>query len=371
MQNFLEDLKNKKKKNKPIVVLAPMADVTDEVFRALIAKYSLPYGPDIFWTEFVSADGLNHKDAKKKLVLDLKFSKKEKPILAQIFSSKKDNILKAINLVHKLGFDGIDLNMGCPDKSIEKQLSGSAMMKHPELSREIISSAKNLTNEINKKSKKFFSFSVKTRIGYNKIEYETWFPNILDYEPDIFSIHLRTRKELSLVPAHWELSKDIVKFIKDYCKKNKLKIPLIILNGDVKNVAELKEKIKLSGSDGIMIGRGVFGTPWLFNEKEYKKRLLSSQITNHPTVQMLRRDKENILFRLNIMLEHTKLFEKKLTKIKSFNIMKKHYRAYINGFDAAKELRIDLMNAKDYKEVKKITDNFIRLHLSFGETSKK
>ena len=138
--------------------------------------------------------------------------------------------------------------MGCPDKSIEKQLSGSALIKYPDIAREIIKSSREYVDEINNKNKKekkekFFSFSVKTRIGYNKIEYENWFPNILDYEPDIFTIHLRTRRELSLVPAHFELSKDIVDFIKNYCKDNNLKTPFIILNGDVKNVLESKEKI--------------------------------------------------------------------------------------------------------------------------------
>lgn len=354
--NFIENLKNKSFKNKTILALAPMADVTDQVFRKMIVKYSSPAGPDIFWTEFVSADGLN-SPGKDALLHDFVFDKKkEYPILAQIFSSKKENILNAIKLVHKLGFSGVDINMGCPDKSIEKQLSGSAMIKHPELSREILFASKNLVNEINKNKKRkqqnYFSFSVKTRLGYNKIEYEKWFPIILDNQPDIFSIHLRTRKELSLVPAHWELSKGIVQFIKNYCKENNLNIPIILLNGDVKSVKEAKEKKEFSGADGVMVGRGVFGTPWFFDKKEFEKRKDQNIKT--------KKGRNNIIFRLEIMKEHTKLFEKKLKNIKSFNIMKKHYKAYVNGFDGAKELRIDLMNAKDYKEVKKIADEFIK-----------
>ncbi len=352
-KDLIEDLKKKIKSGKTLTAIAPMADVTDEVFRGLIAKYSRPNGPDIFWTEFVSADGLN-SIGKKNLLHDLAFNKKsEYPILAQIFSSKKENILKAIKLVYKLGFNGIDLNMGCPDRSVEKQLSGSAMMKYPDLSREIVKASRELVDEINKKDKNnYFSFSVKTRLGYNKIEYEKWFPNILDNEPDIFSIHLRTRKELSLVPAHWEISKEVVDFIKKYCKENNLKTPIIFLNGDIKSVEEAKEKKKQSGCDGIMVGRGIFGTPWFFDEKEFKKRELQNLNT--------KKGRENILFRLEILKEHTKLFEKKLSKIKSFNLMKKHYKAYVNGFDGAKELRVDLMNTKDYKEVKKIVDKFIK-----------
>lgn len=351
--SFLKNFKKKAQNKKLIIVLAPMADVTDEVFREMIAKYSRPYGPDIFWTEFVSADGLA-SPGRKVLQKDLAFNKKsERPIMAQIFGSKKENLLKAIDLIYKLDFDGVDINMGCPDKSIEKQKAGAAMMKDFKSTREILEAVKNHIDKINfKNPKKFFVFSVKTRLGYNKIDYKNWLPNILDFGPDILTIHLRTRKELSLVEAHWEIAKNVVDFIKKYTKENKLKTPFIFLNGDVKNIEEAKEKMKISSCDGIMIGRGVFGTPWLFNEKEYKKRLVQNLNT--------KKGRENILFRLKVMLEHTKLFEKKLTKIKSFNIMKKHYKAYVNGFDGAKDLRVELMLAKDYKEVKKITDNFIK-----------
>lgn len=351
-KNFIEELKKKSKKGETILALSPMADVTDQVFRKMIAKYSRPEGPDIFWTEFVSADGLASL-GRDNLLIDLIFDKKKEcHTVAQIFGSKVENILESIRLINKLGFSGVDINMGCPDRSIEKQLSGSAMIKNPKLAKEILISSKRLINEINKKRNEYLSFSIKTRLGYNKIEYEKWFPVVLNIEPDIFSIHLRTRKELSLVPAHWELSKDIVKFIKEYCKKNNLKIPIILLNGDIKSVKEAKEKKKESNADGVMIGRGVFGTPWFFNQKEYEKRL-------NQNIE-IKKGRENILFKLKIMLEHTKLFENKLSKIKSFNIMKKHYKAYVNGFDGAKDLRNDLMNGKDYKEIKKIADEFIK-----------
>lgn len=351
--NYIQKLKIKIKNKKPVVVLAPMADVTDQVFREMISKYSKSYGPDIFWTEFVSADGLA-SPGRKVLQKDLVFDKKnERPIFAQIFGSRKENILKAINLIYKLDFNGVDLNMGCPDRSIEKQKAGAAMMKDFMSTQEILEATKKHIDKLNRKNtKKFFSFSVKTRIGYNKIEYEDWLPNILKFEPDILTIHLRTRKELSLVSAHWEIAKEVVSFIKKYSKKYKLKTPIIFLNGDVKNLKEAKAKIKLSKCDGIMIGRGVFGTPWLFNEKEYLKRLDQNIET--------KKGRDNILFRLKVLMEHTKLFEKKLTKIKSFNIMKKHYKAYINGFDGAKDLRTELMLAKDYKEVKNICDSFIK-----------
>src|SRR3989344_8881362 len=145
-----------KKLHKPILCLAPMADVTDCVFRQIIAKYGKP---DIFWTEFVSADGLAHPKAREKLLIDLKYQKNEHPIVAQIFGAKPENIKIASALCKKLGFDGIDINMGCPDKTIEKQCAGAAMMKDFKLTREIIRAAREGGGGL--------PISVKTRIGYN------------------------------------------------------------------------------------------------------------------------------------------------------------------------------------------------------------
>lgn len=310
--NFWHKLK------KPIFCLAPMADVTDCAFRRIIAKYGKP---DIFWTEFVSADGLAHREAQKKLLIDLKFSKGEHPIVAQLFGSNVENMEKAAKLCKKLSFDGIDINMGCPDKSIERQGAGAAMMKNPEKAKEIIQAAKTTGLPV----------SVKTRIGYNKNEIETWIRELLKEDLACLTVHLRTRKEMSLVPAHWELMKTIVE-IRDEMKKD----TLILGNGDVMDIREAKSKCKKYGCDGIMLGRAIFGNPWLFKGKE-------------PSLKE----------KLKVMVEHTRLFEKLLGKAKSFNIMKKHYKAYVNGFEGAKELRMKLMEGKDAKEVEDITDGFL------------
>ncbi|MCE9517809.1 tRNA-dihydrouridine synthase family protein, partial [Candidatus Nomurabacteria bacterium] len=162
MKNFWQKLP------KPFFVLAPMADVTDAVFRQIITKYGKP---DVVWTEFVSADGLAHDDARPKLLIDLKFSENERPIVAQIFGGKPENIKKAAELCQELGFDGVDINMGCPDKSVEKQCAGAATMRDINLAREIIRAAKEGAPNL--------PISVKTRIGYNKNEIETWIRDLL------------------------------------------------------------------------------------------------------------------------------------------------------------------------------------------------
>ena len=315
MKNFWEKL------HKPFFCLAPMADVTDAVFRQIITKYGKP---DVFWTEFVSADGLAHPKAREKLLIDLKYSENERPIVAQIFGGKPDNIKRAAELCKELGFDGVDINMGCPDRSIEKQCAGAATMRDLELAKKIIRVAKVGAGGL--------PISVKTRIGYNKNEIETWIRGLLEENLSALIVHLRTRKEMSSVPAHWELMKRIVEIRDELGKET-----LIIGNGDVIDIADARKKCKEYGCDGVMLGRGIFGNPWLFSEKI-------------PSVKQ----------KLKVLVEHTKSFEKILGKHKNFAVMKKHFKAYVNDFDGAKELRIKLMETMTSKEVEAIIKEFLK-----------
>ncbi|MEI8062233.1 MAG: tRNA-dihydrouridine synthase [bacterium] len=309
----------KKTLNRPLYVLAPMADVTDCAFRSIIAKYGKP---DVTWTEFVSADGLVRAtpEGKKKLLKDLEFTEAERPIIAQLFGSNVENMKKAAKLVAELGFDGIDINMGCPDKSIEKQGSGAGMIKNPKRAQEIIRAAMTAGLPV----------SVKTRIGYNKNELDTWLPAILETNPALVTIHARTRKEMSLVPADWSQVKKAV-VIRDQLGSQ----ALIFGNGDALSIGDAKNKADLSGADGVMLGRAIFGTPWLFSDAKFELHK-----------------------RLDIMVEHTQLFEKLLGGIKNFAVMKKHYKAYVNGFDGAKELREHLMTAENADQVAQIIESW-------------
>jgi tRNA-dihydrouridine synthase len=212
---------------KPIYVLAPMADVTDAAFRQIINTYGKP---DVFWTEFVAADGLAHPKAREKLMIDLKYSEEEHPIVAQIFGGKPENIKAAAALCQELGFDGVDINMGCPDRAIERQCAGSAMIKNPELAKAVIRAAKEGAPNI--------PISVKTRIGYNKNEIETWIKEILSEDIAALTVHLRTRKEMSDVPAHWDLMKRIVEIRNEMAKDT-----LIIGNGDATDLEDAKKNL--------------------------------------------------------------------------------------------------------------------------------
>ncbi|HEY4512353.1 MAG TPA: tRNA-dihydrouridine synthase [Candidatus Paceibacterota bacterium] len=340
--NFWKDLP------KPFFALAPMADVTDAAFRRIIAKYSkwggqdvidregkftrpkatAVGGPDVMWTEFVSADGLvlAPEAGKKKILKDLEYSESERPIVAQLFGSRPENMEKAAALCASLGFDGVDINMGCPDKTIEKQKAGAAMIKNPELAREVILAAK--------RGAPHLPISVKTRLGYNKDEIETWLPHLLSCDLAAVVIHARTRKEMSSVPARWERIKRAVE-IRDASGKD----TLIIGNGDVEDLESGKLKVEETGCDGVMLGRGIFGNPWLFSGLHQRSDLKEC---------------------LNVLIEHTKLFEELLGGIKNFSIMKKHYKAYVDGFSSAKELRMKLMEAKNAREVESIVQDFIK-----------
>lgn len=333
---FWKDIKDKAKaENRPLYVLAPMADVTDVAFRKMINTYGKP---DVTWTEFVSADGLIRAtpEGKEKLLRDLKFDPAiERPIVAQLFSSHPEYMKQAAALVQELGYDGIDINMGCPDKGIEKQGCGSAMIKNPENAVAVIKAAKEGAPNL--------PITVKTRIGYNKNELETWLPKLLSAEPAVVTIHARTRKEMSKVPARWEHVQRAVEIRDEYFKDKEGDKTLILGNGDAVTIEDAYQKALFANADGVMIGRGIFGNPWLFRNLQTREVYIPS-----------------LKERFDVMLEHTREFVKQLGDIKSFAIMKKHYKAYVNHFDGAKELRVELMEKADTAEdVEQIVSQFL------------
>ncbi len=359
MNNFWDKLPQ------PFFALAPMADVTDPAFRRIIAERSrhgqAGGGPDVFWTEFVSADGLASA-GREVLKRDLEYTEGERPILAQLFSSHPDKMRIAAKLCAELGFDGIDINMGCPDKSIEKQGAGACMIKTPEIAALIIQAAKDGIADAGKQ----IPVSVKTRVGYNKIEIDTWIPHILSQDIAALTVHARTRKEMSSVPARWEHIKEVVKI------RNKMGLKTKILgNGDVVDIAHGYELAKQTGCDGVMIGRAVFGNPWIFDhdrvitKRPKKMNIVLAKILPRKWMKKLQgTDRYTISEvptkeKLQTLVEHTKLYEELLGDIKSFSIMKKHYKAYVNGFPGAKELRVKLMETNNAKEVETIIKDFL------------
>lgn len=367
---FWKDLNEKAKaEGRPVLVLAPMADVTDAPFRRLFAKYGKP---DVIWNEFISCDGMYHtakalgitepKEAAKRalelegknfegkssnesgkdkleafdlFLKDLVYTEAERPIVAQIFSGNPQTMEWGAELCAHLGFDGIDINMGCPDKGIEKQGSGASLIKNPEMAQELVKACKRGVAKVRE-----IPITVKTRIGYNKDELEEWLPALLEVEPAVVILHARTRKQMSKVDADWSRIKRAVEIRDLFFANSPTSKTLIFGNGDVDSLDKAQARFEETGCDGIMIGRGIFGNPWFFNKE-------------------VDRDKDvSIKERLLVMLEHTKLFAELMTH-KNFAVMKKHYKAYVEGFDGAKELRVKLMEASGVEEVEREVKNFI------------
>lgn len=312
---------------RPFFVLAPLANITDYSFRQFMTRYQKP---DVLWTEFVAADGLVHPKGREALIRDLRFNDNERPIVAQLFTSRPENMFEAAKLVKELGFDGIDINMGCPDKNVMKQGAGAACMKDPELAQKVILAAMAGARADGKEP---IPISVKTRLGFNQDDLEMWLPKILETKPAAITFHLRTKKEMSLVPAHWERMTRAVEIARGSGT-------LILGNGDVKTVAEGRQKCAETGCDGIMIGRGVFGNPWVFDETK-------TSVT--------------VRERLEAVLLLTEIFVSTWGETKNFELLKKHFQAYIVGFPGARELRAALMLSHDGVAVRTVIEQFLAL----------
>ncbi len=311
--------------DRPFFALAPMYDVTDAAFRRMIAKYSRP---DVIFTEFVSVDGLAHPDGREKLMHHLWFDESEHPIVAQVFGIEPKNFAQAAVLCRELGFDGIDINMGCPEKNIIKQGAGAALICEPGRAKDIIDATLSGAGDL--------PVSVKTRIGFKKEEIDTWLPHIFSHDLSAVTVHLRTQREMSKVAAHWDLMSRIVTM------RNSLQPQTVLLgNGDIHTIMEGKDRVQETGCDGVMVGRGVFGNPWFFSDP-------------YPVISVEKK--------LQTMVEHTKLFIELFTGVKNFAIMKKHYKAYANGFPFAGDLRAKLMEAQDVQEVEQIVHTFLQKH---------
>lgn len=297
-----------------------MADVTDMAFRQIVVSCGKP---DVLFTEFVSADGLCSEKGNPNLMPYLKFGDNERPIVAQFFGATPENFYKCAKLATELGFDGIDINLGCPAGKIVKRDSGAGLILNPELAKEIIYETKRGAGNL--------PVSVKTRIGYDEIITEEWVSHLIEAGPAAIILHGRTQKEMSKVPAHWdEIGKAAV-----LCRK--AGIP-IIGNGDIMTYAQGVKKAEEYNLNGIMVGRGIFSNPWLFD----------------PTIDPASKTKEE---RIALMRKHIKLFSELWGQDKNFDVLKKFFKIYISDWKGAKELRIELMNARSREQIEEVLNN--------------
>lgn len=316
-QNFWLDLP------KPFFILAPMEDVTDVVFRHVISEAAKP---DVFFTEFTNTESYCHPEGRHSVRGRLTFTEDEQPIVAHIWGDKPAFFEQMSIDMKKLGFRGIDLNMGCPAPNVAPNGKGAGLIQRPEVAAEIIQAAKVGGLPV----------SVKTRLGYTNIdEWRNWLEHLLKQDIANLSIHLRTKKEMSKVDAHWELIPEIKK-LRDEIAPN----TLLTINGDIPDRATGLKLVEQYGVDGVMIGRGIFTNPFAF-EKEHKEHS-AKDFLNLLLLQLDLHDKYSIE-----------------TEPRLFKPLLRFFKIYVRGFRGANELRIQLMDTSSTDEVRRLVKHVL------------
>lgn len=331
MSNFWTEIK------KPILVLAPMEDVTDTSFRELVARISDPECLQVVFTEFTAVDGMNHPVGKERVSERFVVSESEREVLrekgiklvAQIWGNKPEVFHKiAKEITEEYDFDGLDINMGCPVKNVVKQGCCSALIDQPALAQEIILATKEGTH---------LPVSVKTRTGIRQHETERWMRQVIETRPAAITLHGRVQKQQSEGLADWNEIEKAARLRDELAPE----IPFLG-NGDVMSYQQAADYTAKYGLDGVMIGRGIFHNPWFFNPEEKE------------------RTKEE---KMEQLILHTKLFERNWAGRKNFNILKRFYKIYANGFAGASQLRAKLMTANNYDEVYQLVGDHLTCHI--------
>lgn len=309
---------------RPFFILAPMEDVTDVVFRHVVSAAARP---DVFFTEFTNSESYCHPEGQKSVRGRLLFTEDEQPIVAHIWGDKPDKFRQMSIGMAEEGFSGIDINMGCPVPNVAGDGKGSGLIKRPDVAAELIEAAKAGGLPV----------SVKTRLGYTHVdEWRDWLTHILKQDIANLSIHLRTRKEMSKVAAHWELIPEIKKLRDEIAPQT-----LLTINGDIPDRKTGLELVEKYGVDGVMIGRGIFKNPYAF-EKEPQE---------HSSKELL-----------DLLRLHLDLFDKYSQELepRPFAQLQRFFKIYVKGFRGASELRHQLMSTKTTDEVREMLAAFER-----------
>ena len=315
--NFWRELRHSKR---PIIGLSPMDGVSDGPMRYMVAKYGKP---DLIYTEFVSVDALYYTKGTERwarVIRAFEYDEIERPVVAQVFGSNPDLFAEAAKLVEKLGFDGLDINMGCPARKVSENGAGAGLIRTPKLAQMIIQATKAATR---------LPVSVKTRIGVESVdEMESWITTLVAAEPAAIALHGRTLRQMYSGKADWEAIKRAGEIVHGAGG-------LILGNGDVRDVKEAEQKAKEYGVDGVLLGRASFGNPGVFAgvEPSYEQRLL-------------------------FMIQHAKKYEEVYggEGEKWFLPMRKHLAWYARGFPGASEMRKKLVRTNSVSEVEEVVE---------------
>lgn len=290
-----------------------MEDVTDSVFRRVISSV---HSPDLFYTEFVNVEGLT-SEGKESVIHRLKYKKEEKPIIAQLWGVTPEKFFEAAKIVADLGFDGIDINMGCSVKKVAVTGAGSGLIEgDPTLVKDIIAAVRNGSSGL--------PVSVKTRVGWDVPDVERWIGFLLEQNVDAITVHGRTARGSGAISADWNEIGSCVG-LRDSMGKD----TLVFGNGDITSLKQAKEYVKRFGVDGVMIGRAAITNPWIFSGRE-----------DIPADE-----------KIELFKKHVSLFRDTWGDSKNFHSLKKFFRGYVNSFDGANDIRSELMRCNSYEEL--------------------
>lgn len=311
-----------KKEDRPFFSLAPMEAVTGSVFRRVVMKAA---APDIFYTEFTNALSITHPKAKEATKGRLYIDPEEDPKpIVQLWGNNGDDFARAAKEVERQGYEAIDINTGCPDIAVIKNHSGSDLIRHFDRTKEVIEGARQSDLPV----------TVKTRIGYSEVdEYKTWIPFLLEQQVPVLTVHVRTKEEMSNVPAHYELIDDIVKMRDEIAPDTLLQI-----NGDIMDYqAGMQLYHEHSGIDGIMIGRGIFTNPYAFEP-------IPKEHSTHELLNLLR-------YQLDL---YDEFVAKGIPG--HFAPLQRFFKIYVRGMKGASAARNDLMQTKTTDDARAVID---------------
>lgn len=305
---------------RPFFVLAPMEDVTNVVFRHVISKAARP---DVFFTEFTNTHSFCHPEGTWSVRGRLVFTEDEQPIVGHIWGDEPEYFRETSIGLAKMGFKGVDINMGCPAPNVAPKGKGAGLIRRPDVAADIIQAAKAGGLPV----------SVKTRLGYTNIEeWKDWLTHLFQQDIANLSIHLRTKKEMSNADAHWELIPEIKKLRDEVAPDT-----LLTINGDIPDRQTGLKLVEQYGVDGVMIGRGVFKNPFAF-EKEPRE---------HSSKELL-----------DLLRVHLDLFDHYSKELdpRPFKTLHRFFKIYVKDFRGASELRNQLMNTESTDEVRALLD---------------
>jgi tRNA-dihydrouridine synthase B len=357
---------------KPIIGLAPMDGVTDAPCRTMHGLYGRP---DVVITEFTNVEGLWR--GSDRIFRDFLYTPAERPVVAQIFGCRPEYFYRAAHVVCELGFDGLDINMGCPAKTVANKGGGAALIRMPETAKEIIRAAQQgvrdwangqtledlemdpqrieRIRQMNEErvsvwgdnaqiERRLLPVSVKTRLGYDSIVITDWVQELLELEPAVISIHGRTLAQHYKGEADW----DAIAAAAEIVRKTDT---LIQGNGDIHSLYEAAQRIHTTGVHGVLIGRASFGNPWIFRNRDQLKKLLNAGI--NPTNEDLPDIMPSREQRLLMALEHANVHAK-LKGEDHYVEMRKHMGWYLGHFPGAKQVRSELVRINSLADVERV-----------------